>query len=272
MTEKTRGTTKSLGRKQLEDKFYTLPEAAAECLKLVDLDNYETKIEPSAGSGSFSSLVDGCLALDIKPEHSGVVKQDWFEYSAKRVPGKTLVFGNPPFGQQNSLAVKFINHAATFADTIAFVLPMSFRKASVQKRLNKNLHLREEWILPKDSFTLNDEPYHVPCVFQIWDYKDHFRDLTKMVQPVGFRFVKKEQYPTLAVQRVGGRAGKASMEWRHKSIQSNYFLQLDNPEAAEGIVEALESISIEGRDYGVGPRTVSKAELTSEVNRILAEL
>ena len=105
-------------RKIDTEKFYTKPEIAKFCLEHLDLNKYDRIIEPSAGNGSFSLLVPNCEAYDLAPENENIKQQDFFDFSVKR--GNILVFGNPPFGRQSSLAIKFINHAATFAKTVAF--------------------------------------------------------------------------------------------------------------------------------------------------------
>ena len=47
---------------------------------------------------------------------------NYFDY----VPNKTkryLVVGNPPFGKISSIAIKFFNKSAEYADCIAFIIP-----------------------------------------------------------------------------------------------------------------------------------------------------
>lgn len=65
-------------------------------------------------------------------------------------------------------AIQFLNHSATFADTLAFILPVSFRKWSVQSRVNTSLSLLSNTLLPNYSFILDGLPYDVRCCFQIW--------------------------------------------------------------------------------------------------------
>ena len=274
-----KGATKSQGQKHSADKFYTKPEIAQLCLDSIPggLDQYATSIEPSAGGGSFSSLVPGCLALDLRPEAEGIIEQDWLTYQRERNAdplNKVLVFGNPPFGQQNSLAVKFINHAALFADTVAFILPLSFKKPSVQNRLHANLHLVFEMDLPKKAFELEGEDYAVPCVFQVWQY-DATRKRNKhvTVAPLGFSFVTRESSPDLSVQRVGGRAGHASSEWHEKSLQSHYFVKLDTvltKDVLEALIAKFNAAPFPSRDHSVGPRSISKGDVAAVLNVLLA--
>ena len=65
---------------------------------------------------------------------------NYFDY----VPNKTkryLVVGNPPFGKISSIAIKFFNKSAEYADCIAFIIPRTFKRVSVQNKLNLNFHL-----------------------------------------------------------------------------------------------------------------------------------
>ena len=135
-----KGTTKSLGQKNKLDKFYTKSSIAKLCLSQLDLSQYDFILEPSAGNGSFSHLIPNCYAIDIEPESEDIIKQDFFLYEPEN-KNKILVIGNPPFGQQSNLALRFFNHAAEFADTIAFILPKSFKKISLQNQLDNYIHL-----------------------------------------------------------------------------------------------------------------------------------
>jgi predicted RNA methylase len=266
MNIKNKGITKSNGQKHQLDKFYTKPEIALECINRLDLSYYSYVIEPSAGSGSFSKQINNCIAMDILPEDDTIVQQNWLLYSRKRdVKNKTIVLGNPPFGQQNNLALKFINHAAQFADTIAFILPKSFMKESLQNAINHDFVLEDYWILPKDSFTLNGESADVPCVFQVWKYSpENRRSITSIRKIKGVDFVKKTQDPNLYIQRIGGRAGTAGTNVLNRSDQSNYFIKLDTSLISiEDFVTIVNSTVFSVKDLSVGPRSISKRELVN---------
>lgn len=268
-----KGITKLHGKKRREDKFYTAEHIAELCLSKLDLGAYSVRIEPSAGAGVFSNRVPECVAFDIAPEHDSITKQDWLEYNRERTNvERVLVVGNPPFGVQNNLAIKFVNHSASFADTIAFILPRSFRKESIQAKLHPNLHLREEIILPKNSFVLLGEAYDLPAVFQIWDY-DETRVRAKPVKHPheGFDFVKKEESPDFAVQRIGGRSGQASSNWQAKNIQSHYFVKLENEAIKEQVVASINSHEFLTRYDSAGPRSISKNEFAPVLNRAIRE-
>ena len=65
-----------------------------------------------------------------------IKKQDFLKFNTDK--GNILVIGNPPFGHANDLSLKFINNAAKFARTIAFILPKSCQKETFINRLDKN--------------------------------------------------------------------------------------------------------------------------------------
>lgn len=131
-------------KRQGEDKFYTKKEIAEQCVDFVketiDIDaEVDYVIEPSAGNGSFLDYLRQISKhhefLDIQPENLEIKQQDFLKYHflGRCVDDcRVHVIGNPPFGRQSTLARQFIKHACSFADTISFVLPKSFKKLSFQ--------------------------------------------------------------------------------------------------------------------------------------------
>jgi hypothetical protein len=132
-----------------------------------------------------------------------------------------------PFGTSGSLARSFFNHAATFSNVIAFILPGSFHKDSVQNKLNKRFHLVHGRALEENSFTFKDQDYGVRCVFQIWARFDSanlfqkkprvpisgLREKVKSVKKTtDFELVNAEQHPDIAVRRTGVNAGKIFLD------------------------------------------------------------
>jgi len=132
-------------------------------------------VEPAAGAGSFFDLLphDKRIGLDIYPIKSCIVQDDFLSWELpKEHHGKTIVFvGNPPFGYRAWLALAFMNHAASFADYIGFILPMSFQsdgKGSPKNRV-VGMSMKSMSILGSDSFLLpDDKPYKVNALWQIW--------------------------------------------------------------------------------------------------------
>ena len=123
---------------RLFDKFYTQPSVAETCINITykiigENAKCYTYIEPSAGSGAFLDLLPlNTLGIDIFPpeERIDILKMDFLQWNPEKSQN-IVVIGNPPFGKNASLALKFINHAARFASYIAFILPRTFEKQSM---------------------------------------------------------------------------------------------------------------------------------------------
>lgn len=166
------------------DKFYTVPEYAKKCIGMVEkifpLSSFDLIVEPSAGNGSFYHQINHInkIGLDISPENQEnqekIIKQDFFDYD----PGsehRILVIGNPPFGRVSSIAIKFFNHAATFASMIAFIIPRTFRRPSVQNKLNEMFHIVYDEDVPVKPCCFSPKMM-VKCCFQIWERRDMKRE------------------------------------------------------------------------------------------------
>lgn len=253
-------------KKHINDKFYTKKDIVIDLIKNIDLTFYDVIIEPSAGNGSFSDLIPNIVAMDIEPENSNIIKQDWFTYERKDKK-KCLVIGNPPFGNQGSLAMKFIKKAIELnVDTIAFILPKSFKKDSVKSKIDPYYHISLEKDLSDNSFLLEGVSYDVPCVFQIWNKKDFKREIEELPLTIDlFDFVKKCENPDISFRRVGFYAGKVYDDV-DKSEQSHYFIK------SKIDIEELKSIlnKIEwSHNNTAGPRSIGKRELIKKILEII---
>ncbi len=170
-------------REQGLDKFYTNVNIAEKCLNILETyytwEKWDLVVEPSAGNGSFFTRIKSKnkIGIDIEPEHSDIIKKDFFDYHPPQNKGEILVVGNPPFGKVSSLAINFFNHASKWANVIAFIIPRTFRRISVQNRLNKNFHLIHDEEIPIGSFTPS---MSVKCCFQIWERKEIEREVIEL--------------------------------------------------------------------------------------------
>ncbi len=160
-------------RKDGLDKFYTIPSCSKKCIdklfELYDKSEFDLIIEPSAGNGSFFNQLDcdNKIGIDISPEHDDIIKMDFFEYNPPTNKTNILVVGNPPFGKVSSLAIKFFNHSAKWSNTIAFIVPRTFKRPSVQNKLNKMFHLVHDENIPTNPCCFVPK-IMVKCCFQIW--------------------------------------------------------------------------------------------------------
>lgn len=162
---------KKIVSKSILDKFYTEPSVAQLCVDFLRSCIEEeglVYVEPSAGSGSFSSLIEGAIAYDISPENEDIKEQDWLTWE-KDFKQDWVMFGNPPFGRANSLSKAFIRKGIEEGCSyIGFVLPKTFNKFTTQKVFPQDWDIIGSVDLPSDSFIIDGKPYHVPCVFQVW--------------------------------------------------------------------------------------------------------
>lgn len=258
------------------DQFYTSADVAQECYdKVIEMygeKDFTLFFEPSAGTGAFYNLFPKSkrLGIDLDPKCDGVKKQNFFEFELERERERERVatIGNPPFGKNSSLAVKFFNKAAEFSDVIAFIIPKTFRKKSLRNRLHLNFHLKLDEDLPKNSFVLNDEPYDVPCCFQIWERTSSKRKITKVsLENEFFDFVKKDT-ADLAVRRVGGRTGKATKDILSSAEVSHYFLKLKGDTQSDWLIGVINSIDFSKIiNATAGVKSLSKPEFVSALSK-----
>ncbi len=164
----------------LLDQFYTKPEIAIACwqhfTKTLSTLNRSLKdlffFEPAAGTGAFYQLLPAQkrLGIDLVPKCDDVKLQDFFKLTdLPSIPKDTVVIGNPPFGKRGKLAIAFFNHAARLADTVAFIVPVNFRKFTTHKQLDPSMRFISQLPLPRDAFHLSTgKSYAVNTEFQIW--------------------------------------------------------------------------------------------------------
>jgi len=269
---------KGLNRNTI-DKYYTKPSVVKQCITLVkkyiNISNNDLIIEPSAGNGSF---IDGIKNIssnykfyDLEPEHNEVSKQDFLEFDYKELQqhfSNIHIIGNPPFGRQSSMAIKFIKKCCLFSNTISFILPKSFKKDSMKKHFEKHYHLIHEIDLLDNSFLVNNIECDVPCVFQIWQKKEEIRPVIGKIYPLHFIFVGKKDKPDISFRRVGVNAGTITKEINDKSIQSHYFIKFTNDKTNDENIEKLKLIKFNFNNT-VGPKSISKPELIEEFNKLL---
>ncbi len=260
------------------DKFYTSEPVVEECMiafkKHIAIDKSSVIIEPSAGNGAFiadiKNMCDQHYFYDIAPDHPDVVKQDFLEYNPPFDNDETIhIVGNPPFGRQSALAIKFIKHCCTFATSISFILPRSFKKVSMQKYFHELFHCVYEADVAKGAFIVNDKPHDVPCVFQIWIKKETPRAKPETLMPINYRFVKQDESPDISFRRVGVNASDISTETQAKSKQSHYFIKFDADAELHDLIEKVKKISFDAATHTVGPKSISKQELIKEFNQAL---
>ena len=182
-----------------KDQFFTKKEVAKHVVRvtrsLFPFRRYDNIIEPSAGSGAILQYLPKGkrIGLDLDPQDNPeILPMNFFDYTFPH--GKTLVIGNPPFGRNSKLAVGFFNRCAMYADTIAFIVPITWRYSKVQNRLDPRFKLvHEEMIAPFSFIKLGSSPgkrqledgsININCVFQIWTTREKKGDNIRKSQPM----------------------------------------------------------------------------------------
>ena len=241
------------------DQYYTREDIAALLYGVVgmyfDLTLYQI-VEPSAGAGSFFKIMPfGSWAYDVEPKYPGIETADFLKVKFE-CDRPVAVIGNPPFGKSASMAKRFFNHAASQADVIAFIVPKSFRKASIENRLDQFFHLVREEAVPDDAFIFRSKPYSVPAVFQIWERRAEPRKLQfAETRHPDFQFTTPD-LADFAIQRIGQRAGRVHRDLT-ASPRSHYFIKGD----VEAVMRELDFASVVGN--AAGNPSLAKSEIIS---------
>lgn len=260
------------------DKFYTKPSVSKQCIDYLNnifpIQSFNTVIEPSAGNGSFLTQIDhpNMIGIDIDPEHERIIKQDFLTFTIDVNNNKNiLTIGNPPFGKVSSLAVKFFNHASTFSNVIAFIVPKTFRRISIQNQLNLNFSLSHDLDIPTKPCSF--EPCMlVKCCFQIWVRKQTVR--TRTILPtvhhdwsfLPFGPIDENGQPTppknanFAIRAYGGKCGEIFknnlMTLRPKSY---HWIKTNIDE--ELLIERFASLNYSDSTNTARQNSIGKADL-----------
>ena len=295
----TEGQDTGKFRTNTKDQFYTSPSVAKKCIETViyhlhnntllspvlPLSSY-LWIEPSAGNGAFLHNIPDTydkIGIDIDPRAANILKQDFLTWMPPSGTKPIIVFGNPPFGSQSTLAKAFITHSCKFASIITFILPKSFVKPSMSCAFDTMFHCMHTSDIAPHAFVINDgTTYDVPCVFQIWQKMSAPRVVAQKVTEKGFQYVKNTEAHHFAFRRVGVYAGRCyitniagekieGVSYNY-SPQSHHFLKLDH-DIADRIMEISRKINSHiFPSNTVGPRSLSKTEINTVINSILENL
>jgi len=166
------------------DQFYTNEDVAIQCIKdfqeIYSFDDFDIILEPSAGCGNFFFNLpeNKRVGVDLDPKHTDITEMDFMDY----IPVENqryITIGNPPFGRVSSLAVKFFNKSAQFSDIIAFIIPRTFKRISIQNQLDLRFHLVKNIDLPMKPCCFTPH-MSAKCCFQIWEKRETKREKIKL--------------------------------------------------------------------------------------------
>lgn len=257
-------------RKQY-DKYYTSQktiENIKNCLlNNITFDN-QTIIEPSAGNGAFINLIKSLSPnhyfYDIKPEHPEIVKCDFLLLDDNKIKD-SIIIGNPPFGRNNNLVIKFIKKCKD-AKYICFILPKSFNKKSLQRHFNNFELITKFDIL--EPFDIGKEKIDINAIFMIWKKVNKRKEKEIINTTNDFIFVKRndEEYD-MCIRRVGAKCGIVIMKEDFKySINSFYKIKANDKDK---VYKNLSSIYDKLNELGsnsVGSKSLSQQEIITTYN------
>jgi hypothetical protein len=290
-------------RTNTKDQFYTSPEVAKKCIQILISKLHDATlhspapvlplssylwVEPSAGNGAFLNNIPETydkIGIDIEPglgAGANIVKQDFLTWALPKTNQKpVIIFGNPPFGRQSSLAKAFIAHSCSFASTfmIAFILPRSFVKPSMSCAFESHFHCIHSSDVESAAFVLGggDASYDVPCVFQIWQKRSVPRIVPEKITEKGFQYVKETDHRDIVIRRVGVYAGRCfhgdinNNNATEYNKQTHYFIKLDEQfVAVQHIKQIVDNINAHVFPTNTtGPRSLSKPEVNMVLNAVL---
>lgn len=189
-------------------------------------------LEPAGGTGSFVDALENLgavniRALDTHPFHPKVQKADFL---STEIRAKELVtLSNPPFGRNNALSIPFFNRAADFSSHIAFLVPRSWRKWSVQNRLDTRFHLVHDQDVALIYQDRQGEPLsksnELRTCFQIWERRDYPREIIT-VPDNGYLEKVTPESADIAIRVFGYGCGQVLEEFERKPNTTLMFLRL----------------------------------------------
>ena len=228
-----------------KEQFYTPPEIADQVMRNVkkrigDLSG-RILLEPAGGTGAFIDAAKAhgltkVVSYDIEPHHKKIELGDFLAQEINQ--SGLLTITNPPFGRNNSLSIPFFNKAAEVSDLIVFIVPRSWRKWSVQNRLNQNFHLVRDDDLTINYVDVNGRDAHAKdrlrtCV-QYWERRDTLRPLVK-VQDMGVIERTTPELADAAMTLFGYNCGQLSTDFERRKITTKMYIKLKHPKAKKAI-------------------------------------
>ena len=245
--------TKKLGNRRVSgtEQYYTPRNLADELvkrtLKAIPRATEKSFLEPAGGTGSFIEALNmagitAVTSVDKYPMHPGVIQADFLEWET--MDTDLLTISNPPFGRNNALSVPFFNRAANFSSHIAFLVPRSWRKWSVQNRLDTRFHLvldvdvavQYEDVLGAKIAKRND----LRTCFQIWEKRLELRPVIA-VPDNGFIQKSSPNDADLAIRVFGYGCGTVMNDFPRQPNTTLMFLRVLD----KSIESALQDLDYE---------------------------
>ena len=263
-----------------KEQYYTPMEVADKCLRMMDTIMVGgVYLEPAGGTGSFIKVLGDreWVSYDIEPKYEGIERtEDFLKEDLSKLrdvvgldgkPTCVITISNPPFGRANKLCIPFFNKCAEVSRYIGFLVPKSWRKWSVQNRLDRRFHLVLDEELHVDFKYSNIESRSkgkLNTVFQVWERREELREIIRIPD---YGFIEKVKDPRIAdvsLTVFGRGCGKLKREFDRVPNTTQMFLKVKE----DWVYEALDKV-----DYSRFYKNTAFVEALSiqEINYLLKE-
>lgn len=184
---------------------------------------------------------------------------------------RCIYLANPDFGRDATGAVAAFNRAAQSATHIAMIVPASFHKPSLQRRLAHHFHFLSELPLSGAGTGDGSRKSSINLIFQLWEKRATPRAQEKLpTTHADFSFLADPRQADFAIRRVGARAGavieipEGPLPARGLSPSSNYFVRVNDAAGARVVKARMARLDTSAaRAATVAVPSVSKAELVA---------
>jgi hypothetical protein len=272
----------------VDDRYFIQPAVAAGVAKWIKKTLKSNKIivsrveDPCAGSGEMARHFANVTSYDLTPEPNDhgvtITARDFLTHTQDHEPGLLMVM-NVPYGRNSSGAIKFINHAAKFADTVAVLVPSTWARDHnmVSRRVDKCFHLVDQALLPQNSFYAPDTGgtiHDVPSAVQVWVRKSYPRPAPTRVTSSKWFTAKQNKgvvlntQPDLAIRRVGYVGEVITNGFDDLTEAGWWFINITRDKRR--VKRAFASIDWTTYGARMGPQSINKAELITAVEHWLA--
>ena len=239
------GNTRVTGKEQYYTPKATAQEVFQNLLEMVPDLSSRTFIEPAGGTGAFIQAaievgITNIISFDIEPHHPKVKAGDFL--LQKIDADEAITVTNPPFGRNNSLSIPFFNHSAKTSEYIVFVVPRSWRKWTVQNKLDRRFELIRD-----DDLTINYvdvdgvhgyKKNNLRTCIQYWKRSTTSLRPIYAVEDMGIITKCKFDEADVSLTIFGYGCGTVKTDFPRKPNTTQMFLKLNHPKA----LEALQSV------------------------------
>lgn len=240
------GNTRVTGKEQYYTPNDTAQEVFKNLLEIVPNLSSRVFIEPAGGTGSFINAaieigINDIVSFDIEPHHPKVMAGDFLVQQIDAIDAITVT--NPPFGRNNSLSIPFFNHSARTSEYIVFVVPRSWRKWTVQNKLDRRFELIRDDDLTINYVDVNGESGYknnnLRTCIQYWKRSDTNLRPIYAVEDMGIITKCKFDEADVSLTIFGYGCGTVKTDFPRKTNTTQMFLKLNHPMA----LEALQSVN-----------------------------